>query len=398
MRLPSFLAALLIAIFLTACGGGGGSPGLSSGPNSTFSVAAPTAVTLQLGLSQQYSIRGGVKPYSVFSSDPAVVVGWIGGEDVLSIGTVTAGKATITVIDNKGTKFDIAVTAGSSTGLFTTAPTALTIAPGAAAARTFSVGGGSAPYAAASSDSSVAIVAMNGNSLTVTGLRVGAATISIRDSAGATTLTIAVTVATVPLSLNPTAAQAFVGDVVVSKITGGTPPYRASVGIPDALTATIANGNELTMTYLRLASPVIVTVLDANDQTAVFTATIILGTNRFRLSPEALTISERSFSPVSLTMIGAAPGVSNVFTSDTTLFTATLSGDVVTVTPTGRCVPSNATVTISVVDSKGAIGTATITIQDGGNGSPIAIPAVAASPGTPQVFAVAAVPAGNCPL
>lgn len=398
MRFLSFLTTFLIAALLASCGGGGGSPGLSSGPLSAFTVIAPSALTLQVGVAQQFLIQGGVKPYSVFSSDPAVVVGWMGSENVLSIGAVTAGKGTVTVIDNKGTKFDIVVTAGSNTALYTTAPTALTVAPGAAAARTFSVGGGSAPYAAASSDSSVATVALNGNSFTITGVRVGAASISIRDSAGVTSLSIAVTVATVPLSLNPTAAQAFVGDVVVSKITGGTPPYRVAVGIPDAVSATVANGNELTMTYLRVASPVIVTVLDANDQTAVFTATAILGTNKFRLSPEVLTISERDISEVQLTIIGAAPGTSNVFSSDITLFTATIVGDKVIVRPSGKCVAANTNVTISVVDSKGAIGTATITIQDGGNGSPPAIAAVPGSPGPPQVFPVAAVPAGNCPL
>ena len=385
MRIFSFFTTCLIALSLAGCGGGGGSPGLSSGSVSAFQLNAPPSLTLQVGVSQQYSIQGGVKPYSVFSSNPAVALGWFSDENLLSVGAVAAGTATITAIDNKGSKFDIAVTAGSSTALFTSAPGALTIAPGPATSRSFDVRGGSAPYTAVSSDTSVATVVLNGSSLTITGVRVGSATISISDSAGGT-LSSNVTVATVPLTLNPTSAQAFVGDVVVSKITGGTPPYRASVGIPDAVAATITNGNELTMTYLRLASPVIVTVLDANDQTITFTANVILGTNRFRISPDTLTISEQAVSGVTLTVIGAAPGTINVFSSNQNLLTASVTGNRITVSPSGRCVSTDEAVTISAIDSKGAIGTATITVKDTGNGSP------PAQVGPPPVAA------GNCPL
>ncbi|HPW29281.1 MAG TPA: DUF3443 domain-containing protein, partial [Rhodoferax sp.] len=60
MRLLSYLMTFLMAVFLAACGGGGGSPGLSSSSVSAFSVVAPTAVTLQVGLAQQYAIKGGV--------------------------------------------------------------------------------------------------------------------------------------------------------------------------------------------------------------------------------------------------------------------------------------------------------------------------------------------------
>ena len=260
----------------------------------------------------------------------------------------------------------------------TPAPATFTISP--KTSRTFKLGGGVAPYTVTSSNVSIASATVSGSNLTITSLLIGSATVQIRDAAGAT-LSASVTVGTVPLALNPTSAQAFIGDVVVSRITGGTPPYRVSVGIPDAVTATIESGNQLTMTFLRLASPVIVTVLDANDQPIVFTATIILGTNKFRLSPDALAISEKETQPVLLTVIGAATtGTTRVFSSNTDLLTVSLSGSVVTVSPTAKCVSASTPVTITAVDSKGAIGTAIVTVTDNGNtAAVVGPPAVAAS-------------------
>lgn len=380
MRFLSYLSILLIAALLTACGGGGGSAGTSSGSAPpALSTTAPSAVILPVGISQVYSIKGGTAPYSIRNGDMAIAAGWISG-DVLTLGTVAAGNTTVAVVDDKGAQVTIAVKVGSSIAFSSTVPASFTIAPGVAATQTFKVSGGVAPYSATSSNVGVASAAINGSNLTITGLLIGSATVQIRDAAGAT-LSASVTVGTVPLALNPTSAQAFIGDVVVSRITGGTPPYRTSVGIPDAITATIENGNQLTMTFLRLASPVIVTVLDANDQPIVFTATIILGTNKFRLSPDALAISEKETQPVLLTVIGAATtGTTRVFSSNTDLLTVSLSGSVITASPTAKCVSAKTDVTITAVDSKGAIGTAIITITDNGNtAAVVGPPAVAAS-------------------
>lgn len=146
MRLLSFfLTTLLISVVLAACGGGGGSPGFTSGSNPTFTVVAPASLTLQVGLLQQYAIKGGVKPYSVVSTDPAVAVGWIGGDDYVSIGTVVPGTAFITVSDAARSTFVIAVKSGSNTPLYTTASANLTITPGVAYAQTYVLGGGTGP-------------------------------------------------------------------------------------------------------------------------------------------------------------------------------------------------------------------------------------------------------------
>ncbi len=209
MRHFSTFIAVLTTILLSACGGGGGSPGLSSSSVSALSVAAPSTLTLQVGLSQQYTIKGGVKPYTVFSGDPAVVAGWLAGEDVLGIGTVAAGKATVTVLDAKGTKFDIAVTAGSSTAFFTTAPLTLTIAPGALGAQTFKLGGGTRQYFAASNFPTILSAVVNGTDLTLTALQLpgtgtGSATVTLTDSSSPpASISLSITLGTLPLAVNP---------------------------------------------------------------------------------------------------------------------------------------------------------------------------------------------------
>ena len=373
MRLLSNLTMFLIAILLVACGGGGGSPGLSSGSVSVFSVVAPSALTLQVGLSQQYSIKGGVKPYSVFSTDPAVAVGWMVGEDILAIGTVVAGKATVTAVDAKGTKFDIAVTAGSSTAFYTTAPSALTISPVASAAQTYVLGGGVPPYTAVSSFPRIASVAVNGNSMIITGNPVGeqdpaataSATITMRDATGAT-LSTAVTVATAKLTLSVSTAKAYRGDVIVATITGGTPPYRAQSGIDGIVTPVIVNGNQLQVTLERLADPVNVSVFDANNQRADVALTIIDGAPALRISPAAMTIGEKSTgTTITLTPYGVS-GTPNIFSTDPTLLAAIWdsTNKVITVTPQNKCVAANTAVTITLVDAKGFMGTSVITINN----------------------------------
>lgn len=381
MRIFSYLLSILVAVVLSACGGGGGSPGLSSGSTSTFAVVAPSAVTLQVGLLQPYAIQGGVKPYSVFSNDPAVAVGWIGGDDVLYVGTVVPGKATITALDAKGSKADIVVTSGSSTAFYTTAPTAMTITPGAAYAQTFTLGGGVGPYTASSSFPSVATVSVSGNQMTVTGVQVSgaAATISIRDAAGAT-LTSVVTVGTVPLAVNPTSVTAFIGDKIRAIVTGGTRPYRVQTSIDEVgLDAKIVDGNVVEVVGGQVSANAGVTIIDANNQSVNLSLTLTAGQDVLRVQPNAMTLPESATTPdITLMVYGAsATGGLQVFTSNTSVLNPGTpvknsdgTGYAVKLAGGNTCsvqtVPGVAdrTVTITVMDAKGKVGTSTITIKD----------------------------------
>lgn len=389
MRILSLLTTFLISILLVACGGGGGSPGLSTGSTSAFSVVAPTAVTLPVGSLQQYAIKGGTKPYSVLSNNPAVAVGWIGGDDVLHVGTLVAGQATISTVDAKGSKYDIVVTSGSTTAFFTTAASAITITPGAAYAQTYTLGGGTGPYVASSSFPSVATVAINGNQMTITGVQISAtaSTITIRDAAGAT-LTVSVTVGTVPLAVNPTAITAFIGDKVRAVVTGGTRPYRVQSGIDEAaLKVKIVEGNIVEAVGGQVASAAPVTIIDANNQVATLSLTLTNGQDVLRVQPNALTVPQSTTTPdITLMVYGAsASGGLQVFSSNPAVLkpgTPTENSDgtgyAIKLTGGNTCssvdangdgdtadagdtAGANRTITITVMDAKSKVGTSTIT-------------------------------------
>lgn len=403
MRIFSYLATFLVTVLLAACGGGGGSPGLSSGSVTAFSVVAPSTLTLQVGSLQQYAIKGGVKPYSVVSTDPAVVVGWIGGDDSVSIGTLVAGKASITIADAKGSKFDIAVTSGSNTALFTTAASTMTITPGIAYAQTYTVGGGSGPYSATSNFPSVVTVVINGNQMTITGVQVSAAaaTITIRDAAGAT-LSLAVTAGTVPLAVNPSTITMPIGGTLRAVITGGTPPYRTVILDNCSTNAQIVQGNILQATGSLACTGSAITVVDANNQTASLSMTINAGTAGLQLAPSAFTVPENTNTPNLSLLVYGANGPLQVFSTNTAIlapqtpvsnadgtYTITLTGGNTCVTFTDNTVPkdgdytdkaavpavaaqpiddvsTNNVITITVLDSTGRQGTSVVTVRDNG--------------------------------
>lgn len=402
MKILRVITSLLLVALISACGGGGGSPGLSSGSTPTLTVVAPSAVTLQVGSLQPYAIKGGVKPYSVYSSNPAVAIGWLSGDDFVYVGTVVSGSATVTVVDAQNSKFNLAVTAGSTTAFYTTAASTMTITPGVAYAQTYTLGGGTPPYTATSSFPSVATVAVNGNQMTITGVQISGtgSTITVRDAAGVT-LTVGVTVGTVPLAVNPTDPTIATGSVFRSVITGGTPPYRAIVLDNCLIDVKVSQGNILEAKGNKQCSGSAITVVDANNQTVNFNVTINQGTSALQLAPSAFNVPENSNTPdISLLLYGANSGAVQVFTTNTSIlapktpvanadgtFTITLTGGntcSATVAPGAAGVDANGdgdyadvgdsapvpasggdrTITITVIDSSGRTGTGTITVKD----------------------------------
>src|SRR5207249_1295241 len=125
---------------------------------------------------------------------------------------LSAGSANVIVSDSAGSSLSVqvSVTASAGQALFTTAPSSLTVSRGTTP--TYSIGGGLGPYTVTSSNTGVLTASVSGNTLTLTPAGNGAATLVIRDAANST-VTIAATVSSAPITLNPTAFSAFVGDV-----------------------------------------------------------------------------------------------------------------------------------------------------------------------------------------
>ena len=115
MRFLSYLFTLLLAVALTACGGGGGSSG--SNPNRpTIFTTAPAALSLPIGAVRQYEIRGGVAPYTVSTANPRIVKTAFSGE-VFTVNAIGQGSAVINVMDNNGGATSINVTVGDPLAL-----------------------------------------------------------------------------------------------------------------------------------------------------------------------------------------------------------------------------------------------------------------------------------------
>jgi hypothetical protein len=334
-------------------------------------TTAPPAITVAIGAVPRYSVGGGTGPYTATSSNSSVSTVSLTGSD-LTISGLTTGTANIVIRDSRGAVVNVAVTvpAAGTLALFTTAPSAVTIAIGAAP--TYSVGGGTGPYTSTSNNARIATTTLQGNNLTITGVAVGSATISVRDSAG-TVVNVNATIGAAPLGITPNSATGIINDRLVATITGGTAPFTVSVGNRLVASASVS-GNQLEITLIQVGQTV-VTVLDANNQSIPYNLTVNAATPGIRLSPTPLTVSELDNAPISLTVFGAANDAAgaNVFSSDISKLIASISGTTVTLaTPAGgnRCIPGTAptgpdlNVTITVVDSTRASGSATVTIKN----------------------------------
>lgn len=115
MRVLSFLAALMVAAVLSACGGGGGSSG-SNPQTPTVQTTAPATLRMPLGVVQQYRVYGGVAPYQVTSSDSRIVNASVNGETLL-INSVGQGTANVQIRDRNTGVVTVAVTVGDPLAL-----------------------------------------------------------------------------------------------------------------------------------------------------------------------------------------------------------------------------------------------------------------------------------------
>lgn len=339
--------------------------GVTVASSSALSTTAPSTVSIVAGAAPTYTISGGTGPYTATSSNTSVAATTVSGTS-LTITGVTPGNANVVVRDSTGATVSIATTV-TGMSLFTTAPSSVTVATGAAPV--YSIGGGSGPYSATSSNVAVATVSVLGTSLTITGAAPGNANVVVRDAAGATQ-TIAVTVNSGLLSVSPNAATALIGDTLTAVVSGGTPPYTAQVTNTAVATASVT-GSMLTVNVSQQAASVPIIVTDSKGLSTSFTLTSSAGQPSITMTPLSLTISELNAAPIRLTVSGNV-GAITAFSSDTGLLITSVSGNIVTVTPANgmnTCIApvtpgGTAEVKISVIDSTGALASTSIVIVD----------------------------------
>lgn len=360
---------------------GGGSPGaVMNAPAPPAPVALSlgglTQVQLAVGAStaNPIPVSGGTGPYTALSANEGVVLPLLSANRLSLMGRA-AGTATVTVRDQAGAVVSLAVTVAPALVFATNAPDSITVGLGAAAARTFRVEGGVAPYSIAGNNNNVALVtAQADGNWSIEGVAPGTLTVTLRDATGAQ-LSRAVTVATLPLAVSSDSLTLPISIPATVVLTGGQPPYQVQGGIPAAITVTGpagANANEFQIVGSSVTSDVAVVFADAANQTVRTTVNITDATTGLRLSPSALRVSEVDDQPINLTVFGAV-GQLQAFSSHLNLLAPRIVGGMIVVEDgmQGRCVPASTVVTITVVDSSRSVATSEITIQDVGPCPPL---------------------------
>ncbi len=396
----------IVAATLVACAGGGGSGGEPSGtlPLSVNVPAGENPVQIKANSSRIFKISGGrtlggadgkeKRSYLVNVDESGVVAlawGKVGDKDVEDIFQVIwldgpkETKVTVRDADDKQVSFYVKTDPAQPVNLYTTAPPGLVVGVGAAAARTFTIGGGNPPYRVVGSDANVARVELVGkDQFKITGIAIGQANIDIFDAKGLP-INVAFEVNTPDLRVAPTDLSIFIGMTAVVKISGGQPPYRVAEGIPAAIKAEVV-GDELRLTGLLLSEMEGITVIDAAGKFAPpVSVKVIPGTGSIRVSPNNSIVSETDNQNLNFTVLGAVAGEICFFSSDPSLLkpridaadatktcvtsvgpTTPLNFTVETGSQGNRCVSASTDVAITVVDAARSTGEAVVTILDNG--------------------------------
>jgi ribosomal protein S6E (S10) len=357
MAISRFLLTLCLSVVLFGCGGGGGPNSgipkfgalvpVATMPTPLF-TSAPDTILLRKGAIGSYLIGGGTKPYRVSSSDPAQVNPTVvDGE--LTLTAVGVGSATVVITDETGGKLRLSVAVGSQVPMAISAPSAVNLLPGEVNSQTYLLSGGVAPYTVTSgSPSIVGVLQPSGSTIKVTGLVVGAATVTVQDSANPVSVkSFSVNVtgsASAPLTVSPLSVTGTVGETVKFKIQGGSGAGYSVVSVNESIAVPSLTGSVVSVS-LASAGQTKLIVEDSLGQAATVdvVANVMAGVPLYTSAPDSVTMSA---STQQVFVVGGGTG-NYVYSSSNT--------GVATVTPSG-----------SLVVSAIASGQATITVTDSG--------------------------------
>ena len=313
-------------------------------------TTAPASLTVAKDTERAYIVGGGQAGYTVETSDSRIAIPSLVGTSLVIRG-VNIGSTTVILRDAKGATLSLAVTVGgqSPAGLFTTAPSSLTVAKDSTSS--YGLGGGTGPYTVTSADTRIASVSSSVSSLSIFGVGIGATQIVVRDSIGAT-LNIAVTVGgsspAAFFTTAPTALAMAAGSTAGSfELRGGVQPYSSN-STDSRIAAAAVNGNFFTITAFKKGNATI-QVVDATGKTLPVAVTVD-GSSGGSGGTSAASIEILSSSG----SLNSAPGstVSFVITVKDGLNTAVPAQEVVVSASSGTLTGANPT---PVTNASGSI-------------------------------------------
>jgi hypothetical protein len=235
---------VLLSFMVVACGGGGG--GLNSSAPTSSMTLSPGSVDAQSGQPIVFNINGGQGPYSVTSSNNAVIpvpsttVGY--GEFTLSVANTAIDPSNVTVTVTDGQNKTASATVNVTPGKFTVTPGTLSLRSGST--QTFTIHGGTAPYSVYSDKPALvapypSLVSTSNRQFSVTPVNVSTSvtgiTLTVYDAVGRS--------ANVSMSIDPKVnpiQSVIVAPAISGTTTGTTGTVSIKAGQSGLVTALVA--------------------------------------------------------------------------------------------------------------------------------------------------------------
>jgi hypothetical protein len=230
-------------------------------------ILEKTSLTLKVAETATLTVTSGNGSYTVKVADQAVASATV-TQNTLKITAIAQGETVVTVADAKGKTASLSVTV---TGIFAVVDKSVTVENGAKT--DVKLQNGHANYNCVCVPEGVVLVsAKTDNVLSVEGLKVGSATVTVTDVQSGKQDIFEVTVTGMPFTINKNSFVLEVGNTEQVTITSGNPDYKVQYSIENVVKAQI-NGNVIHLTAVG-AGKANVIITDAAQQKATIAVTV----------------------------------------------------------------------------------------------------------------------------